>query len=141
MRAITGPPDQKAAGGHAVVRSASACTEAENAASPASTGTGPGAGILQPTPAPTTSDSTSATWPGARAVREENAKPGEATWAAGITEPPSTRVEGFAGRARVAPGESLPIFIHSLDGPVVVKAYRIGWLPVPERGWSGRRPM
>jgi N,N-dimethylformamidase beta subunit-like, C-terminal len=66
-------------------------------------------------------------WPSARAVQEENSKPGAADWAAGAKEPPSTRVEGFAGRASVTPGEPVPLYVHSLEGPVVVKAYRMGW--------------
>ena len=66
-------------------------------------------------------------WPSARAVQEENSKPGEANWSAGAKEPPSTRVEGFTGRASVTPGQAVALYAHSLEGPVVVKAYRMGW--------------
>ena len=36
-------------------------------------------------------------------------------------------MEGFAGRASVTPGQPVALYVHSLDGPVVVKAYRMGW--------------
>jgi hypothetical protein len=82
------------------------------------------------TPTQATSSSPSATgprWPSHEAVTAENAKPGDASWAQGTSEPPSTRVEGFTGRASVAAGEALPLYLHSLDGPVTVQAFRFGW--------------
>ena len=106
-----------------------ACAEPENPAPGpgSSSGGGPASATVAPTPAPTTSDATLAAWPSAKAVQDENARPGDARWTAGVSEPPSTRVEGFTGRASVTPGQPLAIFIRSLDGPVVVRAYRIGW--------------
>ena len=106
-----------------------ACAEPENPAPGpgSSSGGGPASATVAPTPAPTTSDATLAAWPSAKAVQDENARPGDASWTAGVSEPPSTRVEGFTGRASVTPGQPLAIFIRSLDGPVVVRAYRIGW--------------
>ena len=51
-------------------------------------------------------------------------------------------VEGFTGRASARPGQPVALYAHSLEGPVVVKAYRMGRYPVPERGWCGpRRPL
>ncbi len=78
----------------------------------------------------TTTPSPSATgpsWPSSEAIKAENRKPGDGSWAQGTTEPPSTRVEGFAGRASVAAGEAFPLYLHSLDGPVTVQAFRFGW--------------
>lgn len=68
-----------------------------------------------------------AAWPSAQAVQAENAKPGQAGWRTGAAEPPSTKVEGFASRASVKPGEPVSLYVHSAQGPVVVQAYRIGW--------------
>ena len=80
-------------------------------------------------------------WPSAEAVQEENAKVGDPGWTAGVVEPPSTRVEGFTSRASVVTGQPVGLYAHSLEGPVVVKAYRIGWYS-GGRGaaWYGRRP-
>ena len=44
-----------------------------------------------------------------------------------MTEPPNTQVEGFTGRASATPGQPVALYVHSLEGPVVVKAFRIGW--------------
>jgi len=65
-------------------------------------------------------------WPSADATQAENAKPGDGSWQHGV-DPPPTSVEGFAGRASVLPGEPVGLYVHSTQGPVVVKAYRAGW--------------
>ncbi|HEU4332276.1 MAG TPA: N,N-dimethylformamidase beta subunit family domain-containing protein, partial [Lapillicoccus sp.] len=79
------------------------------------------------TSTPSATTSTGPTWPSARATAEENAKPGDPSWRDGLAEPPSKQVEGFAGRASVTPGEPVSLYVRSTVGPVVVKAYRVGW--------------
>lgn len=66
-------------------------------------------------------------WPSAVAVQAENARPGDGSWDAGVTDPPTTKVEGFVGSSSVLSGQPVTAYLHSTAGPVVVKAYRMGW--------------
>ena len=106
------------------------CTQqpgtSSKAGSPASANE-PVTAAVESTPPASATTSTAAVWPSVRAVQEENSKPGDPGWASGVTEPASTRVEGFTGRASATPGQPVALYVHSLEGPVVVKAFRIGW--------------
>jgi len=104
-----------------------ACTDATAPSTPAATSSiapsvaGDGSSTTTGTTSP------GPTWPSARATQEENARPGDPSWGDGLAEPPSKQVEGFAGRASVTPGQPVSLYVRSSAGPVVVKAYRVGW--------------
>jgi hypothetical protein len=80
-----------------------------------------------PTPSPTHGGAETVSWPSAAAVRKENAAAGSTLWETGISFARTSPVNGFADHTSVLPGTGVRLFISSVDGPVTVSAFRMGW--------------
>lgn len=78
-------------------------------------------------PAPTPTRAAAVSWPSAAAVRIENAVAGSKAWQLGISFASKYPLNGFADHASVQPGTPVRLFVSSLDGPVSVQAFRMGW--------------
>lgn len=115
----------------ALVLLGSSCVEQPPSTSGGSTsGAIGGAGSAGPSGSSGTTgspDTAHARWPSADATKAENANAPDPSWKEGVQDPPPTTVEGFADRAGATPGEPVSLYIHSTQGPVVVRAYRTGW--------------
>ena len=114
----------------AAVTVAAGCTTSAHrpptAHSPAPAGTTSAPSSPQPS-APASAAAGPASWPSAAAVRFEDSRPGSAAWNKGISFALSYPLNGFADHASVLPGASVRLFISSVDGPVTVQAFRMGW--------------
>ncbi|MBV9214350.1 MAG: hypothetical protein JOZ25_11980 [Actinobacteria bacterium] len=72
----------------------------------------------------------------ANAITDENARPGDPGWQAGVSTlvAPASEIEGYAGQASASPGDEVQFHVRAADRYRVV-IYRLGWYG----GVGGRR--
>jgi hypothetical protein len=84
--------------------------------------------LLAPTASPASTPSSGPPGPlstrGSSVVAEENRRPGDGGWQAGLNDFPAIR--GFLDRASVAPGDSIGLRASG-SGPFDARWYRLGW--------------
>ncbi len=58
-------------------------------------------------------------------IAEENARPGDASWV--LTNPADHEIEGFASATSINRGESLRLYVNTVDPSFTLRIYRMGW--------------
>jgi hypothetical protein len=58
-------------------------------------------------------------------IAEENARPGHVDWV--LTDPADHQVEGYASATSIQRGETLRLYVHTIDPSVTLAVYRMGW--------------